>query len=118
LKKYAVINDFKDPRPGHRGGYAVNLINDIKFKAMSRGKIWRLNHQEAFNLISNRCYYCGFIPQWPHNRVGIDRINNSGAYETGNVVSCCFTCNSAKGALTEEQFKNWVKRIYENFGSK
>lgn len=109
---YAKLGGVKDPRPGARGSLAVNIINDIKYKAMQRGKRWSLSHEQAFELISQPCVYCGFIPEWPENRVGIDRVYNDDGYHIDNCVPCCFTCNSAKGKLSYEDFREWIKKVY------
>lgn len=111
-KGYDELDGIKDTRPGHRGSLAVNIVNDIKYKAIKRGKSWELSHIEAFKLIKTQCAYCGFIPQWPATRVGIDRINNSNGYILSNCAPCCFTCNSAKGVMSTEQFMQWIKQVY------
>lgn len=111
---YSKLGGVKDSRPWARGSLAVNLINDIKYKATKRGKEWRLSHEQAFSLISKQCTYCGFEPNWPDNRVGIDRVNNDVGYQIDNCVSCCFTCNSAKGVMSYEDFKEWVLKVYKH----
>lgn len=100
------------PDPKHRGYLAVNKVNDIKYKAIQRGKVWNLTNIEAYKLIIAECNYCGFKPNWPETRVGIDRVNNEIGYEVANCVSCCFTCNSAKKELSTEEFVAWIKRVY------
>lgn len=111
--KYYSINKTKDTRPGHRGYLEANTIDDIKQKAKQRRKSWTLSVEEAFKLITSTCFYCGFLPTWPETRVGIDRIVNEDGYHIDNCVSCCFTCNSAKGELSLEEFKKWIKKTYE-----
>lgn len=111
---YADLKGVKDDRPGARGYLAVNIINDIKFKAVKRGKEWKLDHQQAFNLIVSKCDYCDYEPTWPENRVGIDRVDNEIGYTIENCVPCCFTCNSAKGIMSYVEFKAWVERIYKH----
>lgn len=103
---------FPDPRG--RGDYGVNVINDIKYKAEKRGKKWNLSHTEAFSLITSACTYCGHDPEWPKARVGIDRVFNDDGYHVDNCVPCCFTCNSAKGEKSYEEFLEWLKRAYEH----
>ena len=109
---YASLGGVKDIGKGRRGSLAVNVINDIKFKAKKRGKSWDLSHEEAFNLIISSCAYCGFKPEWPEKRVGIDRVFNDEGYHINNCVPCCFTCNSAKGDKTLEDFIGWINRVY------
>lgn len=110
---YSKLGGVRDTRPGARGSLAVNIINDIKTKALKRGKTWELTHEQAFDLIVKRCVYCGHTPSWPENRVGIDRVYNEIGYHIDNCVPCCFTCNSAKGIMSYEEFKAWIKRVYE-----
>ncbi len=111
---YSKLGGVKDEGPGKRGSKAVNIINDIKYKAIQRGKKWELSHEQAFTLIISSCTYCSFTPNWPENRVGIDRVFNDDGYHIDNCVPCCFTCNSAKGSLTLEEFSAWVSRVYHN----
>ena len=112
---YAGLGGVQDIGPGRRGSLAVNIVNDIKCKARKRGKAWMLSHEEAFSLITQACTYCGFTPEWPENRVGIDRVDNLKGYEVDNCVPCCFHCNSAKGDQTLEEFKAWLYRIAERY---
>lgn len=111
---YVPLGGVKDNAPGRRGSLAVNIINDIKFKAGKRGKSWELTHQEAFDLIKSNCTYCGHKPNWPDSRVGIDRVNNHIGYTPSNTVPCCFTCNSAKGDKTHVEFMDWIEKIYNH----
>lgn len=46
---------------------------------------------------------------------GIDRIDSSTGYTAENTVPCCKICNSAKNTMTQDEFRNWVKRIYRHF---
>lgn len=111
---YVALGGVRDSRPGSRGSLAVNIINEIKFKARKRNKAWELTHQQAFDLITAKCTYCKFKPEWPLARIGIDRKNNLIGYTSENCVSCCFTCNSAKGRLSIAEFKVWIRRIHRN----
>jgi hypothetical protein len=81
-------------------------------------------HQEIFRtLLLGDCNYCGQSPSTvqkaPGTRGsfiynGIDRIDSSLGYIENNCVSCCRTCNFAKGAMELEKFFDWVKRVYEH----
>ena len=112
LSDLSKLDSTPDTKKGCRGYLAVNLVNDIKFKALKRKKEWNLTNIEAYKLIIAQCYYCGFTPNWPANRVGIDRVDSSIGYQPSNCVPCCFTCNSAKGDKTVEEFKKWLQQAY------
>lgn len=109
---YNKIDSTKDHRKGRRGSIAVNYINDVKQKATARGKDWNLTHIQAYHLMINECSYCGNKPNWPLEKSGIDRVDNSRHYESDNCVSCCFDCNTAKGQKTLEEFIVWIKKVH------
>ena len=44
---------------------------------------------------------------------GIDRIDSSKGYTLENSVACCKYCNTAKNTMTESEFYNWIKMVYE-----
>lgn len=112
--RYAKLGGVKDVGEGRRGSLAVNVINDIKFKARKRGLDWDLAHEQVFSLMTGQCKYCGYTPNWPQDRVGIDRVDNDIGYKLHNCVSCCFKCNSSKNAMSLQQFKDHVKAMYEH----
>lgn len=112
--KYDSINKTPDTGRGRRGFLEANTIHDIKQKAKQRGKTWTLSIEEAFKLIISKCNYCNFNPVWPTSRVGIDRVDNSIGYTPDNCISCCFTCNSAKGDKTLDEFILWIKEVHCN----
>lgn len=82
------------------------------------------------------CYYCGL--EWSkeiqdrRNEAikdgllsdvvvkcnGIDRIDSKIGYTTENTVPCCKYCNTAKNTMTQEQFKEWILRVYNNYAIK
>lgn len=73
-------------------------------------------------LIVAECFYCGRSPFIKIKDKatgeflmvnGIDRIDNKSGYIKDNVRSCCKDCNTAKGVLTEQEFFNLTKMIYE-----
>lgn len=104
-----------DLRKGHRGFLAVNVVADIRAKAQGRRKKWLLKPEEAYKLITGSCHYCGAASGWPETRNGIDRKDNVKHYTRENSVSCCMTCNAAKGRLTEQGFKDWAARLHNRF---
>lgn len=104
------------------------VFQQYKRNAKSRGILFELTKEQLKELIKQDCYYCGNPPlntvrsfngrainyQWrePVNYNGIDRVDNSMGYTLDNVVPCCYMCNWAKREMSQEQFKNWIKRIY------
>ena len=95
-------------------------IRERKRDARKRDISWGLSDQECEALLCGNSSYCGCQPS--HNeRVGksingIDRIDSTLGYLTGNVVSCCFRCNLMKRELTVEQFKAQIKAICTHLG--
>ena len=82
------------------------------------------------------CYYCGL--EWSkeiqdrRNETikdglfsdvvvkcnGIDRIDSKVGYTSKNTVPCCKYCNTAKNTMTQQEFKRWIVRVYENFATR
>ena len=97
------------------------LIMAYKRGAKKRGLEYELAEDQFAELTQKDCYYCGAKPnniikhkesfgEYIYN--GLDRIDNIKGYTINNVVSCCHLCNSAKGKLTTQEFKELIKRIY------
>lgn len=105
--------DFPDPRPGYRGNYGVNTVDDVRNKAKRRKKEWKLTVLQAYNLLQGDCTYCGSLANWPTSRNGIDRVDSTVGYTATNCVSCCTRCNSAKNDMTIEGFIAWIKKVYQ-----
>lgn len=50
---------------------------------------------------------------------GLDRIDSTKKHTLSNVVPCCFICNRAKLNHTQQDFINWIERVYKwNFQKK
>lgn len=106
------------------------LILCMKHSAKKRGYAWSLTNEQVRQLTSQPCYYCGIEPSQKHGASspycngiyfynGIDRVDNGArGYTIDNVVPACGRCNEAKNNMAQEEFKAWVCRIYEHFGSK
>ncbi len=93
-----------------------------KRNAKDRDYEWSLSDEEFSSLINGDCHYCKIPPSnqvpWrykyeivslPFN--GVDRVDNTLGYTIDNCVSCCRTCNSAKGELSLAEFKAWALRL-------
>lgn len=98
---------------------ALNLVLKVYMKAAKlRGLEFKLKDEEFKQLISSPCHYCGSEPynikktRWQTLVYsGIDRVENSIGYVSGNVVSCCIKCNWMKNNLTLEEFLVHLQRI-------
>lgn len=88
---------------------------------------FNISKERFIELVNSNCYYCGITPflirsnktksvNKPLN--GIDRIDSSKGYIEGNVVPCCIHCNRAKMDRNIDDFKNWIKLIYNNLYEK
>lgn len=73
---------------------------ECKSSSKKRNLSWELTDDTALELFKGSCHYCG------HSKTqnGIDRKNNNLGYITGNVVSCCSTCNMMKYTLGYDDF--------------
>lgn len=106
-------------------------------------KVWLNNYKDGcsfekfFEMAQLDCFYCGTKPsnharaytgnhpvirrspdwaklcQWTYN--GLDRVDASKDHSEDNIVPCCYKCNWAKSNQTVDEFKIWIKRLYENF---
>jgi len=90
-------------------------LNTAKTNAKRRNLYFNLTQVQVFELLLNNCAYCNLSAN-PNNNYynGIDRIDNNKGYEVNNCVSCCFTCNRAKGALSLIDFIEWIHKIKSN----
>ena len=96
-------------------------ITTYKKNAKSNGREYKLTEEQFKEITQKDCYYCGAKPDnvrknkynngnYIYN--GIDRIDNNKGYVTGNIVPCCKICNIAKHNLTIQEFKDWIRRVY------
>ncbi len=107
-------------RKPNNGGELTAVILGYKRHAARRGLSWNLSCEYVRSIITSPCYYCGSSEsntkttkntKDPLKYNGIDRVNNSDGYEESNVVPCCFVCNRAKGDMSENEFREWMKKI-------
>ena len=75
-----------------------------KANATKRGLIWNLSMETWQNLRKLPCHYCGHPIDTKGS--GLDRLDNCIGYLEGNIVSCCFICNTARSSIwTPEEMK-------------
>jgi len=88
--------------------------------AKSRGLEFSVDASELHRLSQEPCVYCGVVggnvfSSCGYRYNGVDRVNSSAGYVSGNLVACCGDCNRAKGALTVEEFRAHVLRIVSHW---
>ena len=94
------------------------IFHRYKAQAKYRNLPWALTKEQFTALVSGICHYCGVPPctMWTRGPVpfaynGVDRKDNAVGYLEGNVVSCCKTCNWAKGRVGYNEFIAYLERI-------
>jgi hypothetical protein len=114
-KKYAKTENGKAKiKASHDRTNPRNSTSYAQYKnnAKKRNKDFELTEEEFNVLKSPNCHYCNIN----YNNSGIDRKDNNIGYVFKNCVPCCKICNIAKASLGYEEFREWVKRIYNHFG--
>lgn len=88
-------------------------FNNASRYADRRGKTWDIAFEIYAKLISRPCHYCNNeLGSMAGYGVGLDRIDNSVGYLTGNVLPCCKICNSIRNDfLTVEETKVAVSAV-------
>ena len=86
-----------------------------KNRARRKGIPYALTDEVFEALVRDNCYYCGVSPN-PIN--GIDRIDSSGGYIEGNVVTACGKCNKAKNNMSIIKFENWAIKVAQNINER
>ena len=85
--------------------------------ASRRSLKWELSEAEWESLAIQNCYYCdvppgNMISAYGFEYNGLDRVDSSKGYLLTNVVPCCRICNIAKTDMAQEDFYNWIRRVY------
>jgi hypothetical protein len=105
------------------GEAAFNKCFNSLCQVAKRRKMSQELSKEQFRVLSTQpCYYCGKSPSnvsatkhktstFIYN--GLDRVDNKiRAYAIDNVVPACKICNTAKGTLAFDEFRELVIRLY------
>jgi len=99
------------------------VYRKYQWSADKRDLQFELSFDELIKLCEDKCYYCGCQPSQISNKGsltgefvynGIDRIDSNSDYNLENVVTCCKTCNYAKGPMEQVKFLQTVEKIYTN----
>jgi hypothetical protein len=65
-----------------------------KRTAAEKGAEWGFTFEEYIEFLKHPCYYCGY--ELDQSGIGLDRIDNSRGYISGNVHPCCGECNRVR----------------------
>ncbi len=104
-------------------GARNSLVGGYRRSARKRNLVFDLSDKELDALFSGNCFYCGSKPSSIYYKVtnngpfiynGIDRVDSTIGYVSGNVVSCCWRCNRAKSDMSFDEFMQWIKNLKEN----
>jgi hypothetical protein len=72
-----------------------------------------ISFEEFRVILTQPCFYCnGTLGE---TGCGIDRIDNTIRYISTNCRPCCPQCNIAKHDCTEQEFREWITRVYSNW---
>jgi len=100
------------------------LYRGYKRNARNKNRAFSISKEEFRKLTKLPCYYCGAEPtntlteaslngSYTYN--GLDRVDTNAGYTPDNVVPCCKHCNVAKRAMTQEEFAEWSRRLYNHW---
>lgn len=113
-------------------------------KITSAKNIWRkgysdgnITFEQFLELSQHNCYYCNICPSNNSNSFrnrkdasqyaidngdfiynGLDRINQTLPHNLDNVSPCCWPCNELKGKKSQQEFIEWIEKIYNNLQNK
>lgn len=115
-KRLAYLRQYREEHKEEIKNYKLSLkgrFNRLINQALERKLDCEITLQEyEENYWERPCTYCG------HNTFGgIDRIDNTKGYISGNMNPCCWTCNSIKKDLSIEEFIDHIDRIHSYFVS-
>lgn len=106
------------------------LIESYKKHAFKRDLVFELSEAKFKELCLGNCFYCfkkptnilsGYgklSPRGEEGKIiynGVDRIDSNIGYIENNCRSCCKNCNTLKSNMSEADFAEQVRKIYEHF---
>ena len=89
-----------------KGKYIV-----YKSSAKKRGLQFLLTLDTFKQILKQPCFYCNDA----FDSIGIDRVDNKIGYIDDNIVSCCYSCNLMKRAMSQDSFIRQCSKIHTNF---
>lgn len=86
----------------------------IKVNAIKRGKEFNLTKEYVVPMFRAPCHYCGDVT----DSLNLDRLNNALGYVIGNVVPCCYRCNTIKNTMGVNEMVIHIKKIINRMEGK
>ena len=102
------------------------VVGQMKARARKKNHEWKLSLSWLRENLQKNCSYCGSPPSNIGTRGngtvfiynGLDRIDSSKGYTEDNVRPSCKRCNWAKSDLAEDEFLDWIGKIFKNYYQK
>jgi len=99
------------------------LLIEAAARSSWRRRYSEITIQKYIELSQKNCYYCNAKPsliskinrktdgEFSFLRNTLDRIDSSKGHVIGNIIPCCFTCNTAKLDRSLDEFKIYIQNI-------
>lgn len=88
--------------------------NGMKARARRRNMSCTISFEEYAEIMKQDCFYCNGKLDDVSIGAGLDRIDNSKGYESGNVLRCCRVCNTTRMANhTVDETKHMIESLLE-----
>jgi hypothetical protein len=93
------------------------IYSSYRYRAGRKGLDFSITLEEFAAISGQNCTYCNSPPRtrkytkWLITLNGVDRVDSSKGYTSGNVVPCCTTCNLAKLDKTTAEFAEWIDMV-------
>ena len=117
---YAKLREVESGRGERHRSYKqerkTNITTHYQVYARSaalRNKRFEITIEEFSELVNSRCKYCDYYDET--EAIGIDRVDSSDGYVSGNVVPCCGKCNIMKNDIPVDEFIVQITNIYKNY---
>ena len=107
--KLCVQTALRQPYTPHQNA----RYSQVKGSAVRRGILFLLTKDQFIAFGELQCFYCGS----PNDNYGVDRFDNTKGYTNENCRSCCPVCNTAKLAMTADDFLKHCEKVV-NFQQK
>ena len=122
-KTKKVYNKTLDPKTSYLK--RIYTLQKCDANPAHRNIEWNLSFEEWCEIIQRDCYFCGSKPILKEGKIhksagtqvpinGIDRIDSLKGYIKDNVRCSCSKCNYMKHRMTDDEFIQQVKNIWNH----